>query len=81
MRPGEKLYEELFDSSEKTVPTFHEKLRIAIPEPILVSKLNELMYEFEHVVKNHDVDNIIPAIQKIIPSFKHKVNLETKNLN
>ncbi len=81
LRPGEKLYEELFDSSEKTVPTFHEKLRIAIPEPILVSTLNELMYEFEHVVKNHDVDNIIPAIQKIIPSFKHKVNLETKNLN
>ena len=32
LRPGEKLYEELFDASEVMVPTEIESLRIARPE-------------------------------------------------
>ncbi len=34
LRPGEKLYEELFDESETMVPAFHEKLKIAIPSNV-----------------------------------------------
>jgi FlaA1/EpsC-like NDP-sugar epimerase len=80
LRPGEKLYEELFDALEKNIPTIHEKLRVAVPEPILASKLNELISEFEQIVQNYSVDNIIPTIQKIIPNFRHEVN-PTKNLH
>jgi FlaA1/EpsC-like NDP-sugar epimerase len=32
LRPGEKLYEELQTDSEKTLPTPHPKLRVALAE-------------------------------------------------
>lgn len=34
LRPGEKLYEELLADDEHTMPTPHEKLRIAIARPV-----------------------------------------------
>jgi FlaA1/EpsC-like NDP-sugar epimerase len=34
LRPGEKLYEELLADAEETLPTPHEKLRIARPRPV-----------------------------------------------
>ncbi len=34
LRPGEKLYEELLADDEQTIPTPHEKLRIALARPV-----------------------------------------------
>ena len=34
LRPGEKLYEELLADDEQTIPTRHEKLRIALARPV-----------------------------------------------
>ncbi len=34
LRPGEKLYEELLADDEHTLPTPHEKLRIALARPV-----------------------------------------------
>ena len=34
LRPGEKLYEELLADDEQTMPTRHEKLRIALARPV-----------------------------------------------
>ena len=42
LRPGEKLYEEVLADSEKTLPTYHEKLRIArtpLPEGFDLTEL------------------------------------------
>ncbi|MBQ5459195.1 MAG: polysaccharide biosynthesis protein [Rhodocyclaceae bacterium] len=42
LRPGEKLYEEVLADSEKTLPTYHEKLRIArtpLPEDFDLAEL------------------------------------------
>ena len=47
LRPGEKLYEEMLSNEENTVPSFHEKIRIA--------KVRE--YEYENVEK--DVEQLI----------------------
>ena len=69
LRPGEKLYEELFDESEKIVPTFHDKLMIAVPEvppqPVLFRHISD----FERAVENHAVDDIVPIIQSLVPNF------------
>lgn len=42
LRPGEKLYEELFNNKENTIPTHHEK--------ILIAKVKE--YDYDLVKKN-----------------------------
>lgn len=70
LRPGEKLYEELFDESEMIVSTFHEKLRIAIPEIPSIDDFNKHILELERIVLKNAVDEVVPAVQKIVPSFR-----------
>jgi len=71
LRPGEKLYEELFDKSEKIIPTFHQKLRIAVPNRVSESDINACLMEFENIVNNYSVEDIIPSITKIVPNFSN----------
>ena len=71
LRPGEKMYEELFDVSEKIIPTFNNKLNIAVPSLPPVNALNKYVAEFEDIVNNYDVERIIPTIQKVVPNFQN----------
>jgi len=68
LRPGEKLYEELFDSTEKVLPTSHEKLNIAVSDvpPITERSLEEL----GRMVQELSVADIINWMQKRVPNFK-----------
>jgi len=70
LRPGEKLYEELFDETEKSVPTFHCKLMKALPEVPSLKILNQYMSELEHAVLNYSVDEVYSIIRNIVPNFK-----------
>jgi FlaA1/EpsC-like NDP-sugar epimerase len=70
LRPGEKLYEELFDESENVIPTSREKLRIAVPTPPSKEDLNEIISKLKCIVRNNCADEVIPTIQKIVHNFK-----------
>lgn len=70
LRPGEKLYEELFDSSESIAPAFHEKLRTAIPGQVpdhdaLLIALEEL----QSAVLQNQPDEAVALLRKIVPTF------------
>jgi len=71
LRPGEKLFEELFDKTEKSVPTSHSKLMIAIPEVPSLADLNRYLLELEHSVLNYSVDEVEAIIKKIVPNFRN----------
>jgi FlaA1/EpsC-like NDP-sugar epimerase len=72
LRPGEKLYEELLNDKENTLPTHHEK--------IMVAKTRE--YDFESISK--DIEELIELscqyydrqvvvkMKEIVPEFKSK---------
>ena len=72
LRPGEKLYEELLNQKEITLPTSNEK--------ILVAKVRE--YDFDTVsvsiqalIEDAKQGKVFPAVQKmkdIVPEFKSK---------
>jgi FlaA1/EpsC-like NDP-sugar epimerase len=58
MRPGEKLYEELYQDEEETLATPHPKLRVAYHRPYtleevaeLIAQLAPLVYEPEAVIR------------------------------
>jgi FlaA1/EpsC-like NDP-sugar epimerase len=71
LRPGEKLYEELFDDYEEIIPTQHEKLRIAAPHNVPTpAAMEQTLAELEHHIANNDQDKIVPVLQKIVPNFK-----------
>jgi O-antigen biosynthesis protein WbqV len=71
LRPGEKLFEELFDKTEKSVPTSHSKLMIAVPEVPSLADLNQYLLELEHSVLNYSVDEVEAIIRKIVPNFRN----------
>jgi FlaA1/EpsC-like NDP-sugar epimerase len=73
LRPGEKLYEELFDESERMIPTSHKKLVMAVPEVPSITTLDDSISDFARVVQNYSTDEVIEIIQKIIPGFKTSV--------
>ncbi|MEO1957324.1 MAG: nucleoside-diphosphate sugar epimerase/dehydratase, partial [Methylophilaceae bacterium] len=53
LRPGEKLYEELLADSENTLPTPHEKLRIAEARPTSLAWVRKLLTWIQLI---HDED-------------------------
>ncbi len=71
LRPGEKMYEELFDESETVMSTFHEKLQIATPNNVpSMEELTRHLSNLEHIISNNSVDDLIPELQKIVPNFR-----------
>jgi FlaA1/EpsC-like NDP-sugar epimerase len=72
LRPGEKLYEELLNQKETTLPTSNQK--------ILVAKVRE--YDFDIVteqiqalINEAERGKVFPVVQKmknIVPEFKSK---------
>ncbi|MBI5074988.1 MAG: polysaccharide biosynthesis protein [Nitrospirae bacterium] len=71
LRPGEKLYEELFDETELATATPHEKIRAAIPSYIpSYQALQCHIDEFERIIKENAVDEVIPTLQKIVPNYR-----------
>src|SRR5690606_7272642 len=70
LRPGEKLYEELLNDLENTLPTHHHK--------IMVAKVRE--YDFEQVeaqicalinmTKNQNEREIVLKMKELVPEFK-----------
>jgi FlaA1/EpsC-like NDP-sugar epimerase len=72
LRPGEKLYEELLNDKELTIPTEHEKITVAFVRKYDFSTVVnsiELMIEFSRKV---DVENTVRNMKKLVPEFISK---------
>ncbi|MFN3396684.1 MAG: polysaccharide biosynthesis protein, partial [Thermodesulfovibrionales bacterium] len=70
LRPGEKLYEELFDNSERIIPTAHKKLFIAIPEIPEKIVLDEYIKVFEDLAIRYSPEGMLSLLKDIVPNFK-----------
>jgi FlaA1/EpsC-like NDP-sugar epimerase len=69
VRPGEKLFEELYFDDEETLPTSHPKLRAAYHRPYLFEEVLEAIAELEHLV--HGPEEVIRAkLQEIVPEYQ-----------
>jgi FlaA1/EpsC-like NDP-sugar epimerase len=69
LRPGEKLYEELLNDTEKVVPTYHEKIKISnvIYHPYIYVKreIDELL-EFSRL---NDDQAMVRKMKEIVPEY------------
>jgi FlaA1/EpsC-like NDP-sugar epimerase len=80
LRPGEKLYEELLNDGESTMPTYHEKIKIS----------QVIDYTYEHVLadvnelltlnKQNNVVAVVNKMKTIVPEFISK-NSEYEELD
>jgi FlaA1/EpsC-like NDP-sugar epimerase len=54
IRPGEKLYEELYMDSEEMLPTAHPKLHMVYPQQFSAEELNETLEDLRSLVNEND---------------------------
>jgi FlaA1/EpsC-like NDP-sugar epimerase len=74
MRPGEKLYEELSNVLDDTVPTAHEKIRIyagGMPDLDMGTWLNQL----EEICEIRDLGRLVLALKDIVPDYSPSAHL------
>jgi len=70
LRPGEKLYEELLNDLENTMPTHHEKILIAkVRENCFEDIQGKINILFE-LTKSQSNINIVRQMKAIVPEFK-----------
>lgn len=70
LRPGEKLYEELFHSSEYLIKTEHEKILKARFREVDWEELNQALRLLKIASNNYSDDEIIILIKNLVPEFQ-----------
>lgn len=70
LRPGEKLYEELLNDMENTIPTHHSKIMIAKVRHYDVKQVQEKFQDLITLQKDHDNMSIVRKMKEIVPEFK-----------
>lgn len=69
LRPGEKLYEELLNVKEETLPTTHEKITVARVRQYDYQYVLESIKKTIHYADIVDIDNTIISLKEIIGEY------------
>lgn len=70
LRPGEKLYEELLNDQENTVPTHHKQIMIAKVKLYEHETVKNSIDELIHLFRDQDNEKIVKKMKSIVPEFK-----------
>lgn len=77
LRPGEKLFEELFHGSEELIPTEHEKLFRANFRQMNWDDMNEALNMLKNACAYNAHDEMIILLKNLVPEFNHTVAIES----
>lgn len=70
LRPGEKLFEELFHASEPLAQTEHEKLFKARFREINWDELTQALRMMQHACNTYQTDELLVLLKSLVPEFK-----------
>ncbi|CCH57158.1 putative polysaccharide biosynthesis protein epsC [Fibrisoma limi BUZ 3] len=69
LRPGEKLYEELLNSTESTLPTHHPKILIARLQTPDAYQLQQAISQLEQALQYVDNTLLVSILKEAIPEY------------
>jgi FlaA1/EpsC-like NDP-sugar epimerase len=69
-RPGEKLFEELFDDNERRVNSPVPGVLGAIPHPVPLTRLQRAFAQLRRRAKSGDLDGLVDLITQILPTYR-----------
>lgn len=72
LRAGEKLYEEMLNDQEKTLPSFHEKIRIAEVREYDFASVSKEIDELISLSQQYDNMATVKKMKEIVPEYKSK---------
>ena len=70
LRPGEKLYEELFHEAEKLVPTAGDGILLARPRTADYAVLARALDELEEAARSRNADHVLGILSRLVPEFR-----------
>ena len=74
LRPGEKMYEELFDQNEHVEPTEHEKIKRAVGRPAFEPEgLERHLQELETLLSEGDPEKLMRKLQEVVSNYNPNV--------
>ncbi|WP_421941581.1 polysaccharide biosynthesis protein [Pedobacter sp.] len=72
LRPGEKLYEELLNDNENTMPTHHEKIMIGKVREYVFEEIEKKIYNLIESARSGSDREVVIHMKKLVPEFKSK---------
>lgn len=69
IRPGEKLFEELFDRAEEQRPAGFAGVNCAIPNPVPISRLRNAMLRLEMAARAGDERAVRQGLADLVPGY------------
>jgi FlaA1/EpsC-like NDP-sugar epimerase len=72
LRPGEKLFEELLNDSENTMPTHHEKIMIGQVREYIFNEIENQIYQLLSYAGSNNNRQVVQQMKLIVPEFKSK---------
>lgn len=86
LREGEKLYEEVLNDGETTLPTVHEKIKVAKVREYDYRTVNETISQMVDNLANENEMQIVRRMKMLVPEFLSKnsrfesIDIEIRNL-
>ena len=75
LRPGEKLYEEVLADSENTVPTTHDRIRIAKVREYDYAEARAVVDRLEFLSRAVEIPTMVDLMKQTVPEFRQeKIN-------
>lgn len=69
LRPGEKLYEELLNDDEKTIPTKHEKVMIAKVREYEYDEIKHKIEDLIYLSRDVNIPETVRLMKELVPEF------------
>jgi Predicted nucleoside-diphosphate sugar epimerases len=69
LRPGEKLYEELLNDKEQTIPTEHDKITVAKVRQYEFAIVNETVHSLIHHAYRMEIPATVQTMKQLVPEF------------
>jgi FlaA1/EpsC-like NDP-sugar epimerase len=74
LRPGEKMYEELFNRGEEELPTAHPQIRVARSEPVDMRFMEEQLDHIRRLVAEREEAALIAKFKELVPQYRNGVS-------
>lgn len=83
LRPGEKLFEELLNDNENSMPTHHEKIMIGKVREYKFNEVSKQIYSLIDAAKNNNDRQVVLKMKELVQEYKSKNSIfeELDHLN
>jgi FlaA1/EpsC-like NDP-sugar epimerase len=79
LRPGEKMYEELFNTGEEYIDTTHTQIKVARSEDVERGLVESQVEQIQALISRHDDEGLCLKFKEIVPGYTCNYGLRSKD--